>query len=303
MARPLSASRSRVLVWRAHSVARPLSASRSRVLVWRSLICSISIVSSSCRIYPCTLHAPQRNARRFSRKVLRVGHRSPAAEFTHRRPFKDTRDYSIRCASQISPRTGHTREPDPTHNAPSTQPHAKQQLTNATRQTSCSHAHTHLPRRTMPINRRHRPASQPHSLSHPHARAHSPVEPSPARAPPTAPPAPPPAASTPAAAPVYAPAALAQPRRACRAMALRREARLDERDEARDRQGRVEPGRELHAHHRCGKFVIGRYNAIGCAPSSNVCALCGGRGPRRMGTVTERADSVVPPNWSEFLSG
>ena len=30
----------------------------------------------------------------------------------------------------------------------------------------------------MPINRRHRPASQPHSLSHPHARARSPVEPS-----------------------------------------------------------------------------------------------------------------------------
>ena len=221
---------------------------------------------------------------------------------SHRRPFKDTRDNSIRCASQISPRTGRANRTRHTTRS-STQPHAKQQLTNATRQTSCSHAHTHLPRRTMPINRRHRPASQPHSLSHPHARAHSPVEPSPARAPPTAPPAPPPAASTPAAAPVYAPAALAQPRRACRAMALRREARLDERDEARDRQGRVEPGRELHAHHRCGKFVIGRYNAIGCAPSSNVCALCGGRGPRRMGTVTERADSVVPPNWSEFLSG
>ena len=28
----------------------------------------------------------------------------------------------------------------------------------------------------MPINRRHRPASQPHSLSHPHARARSPVD-------------------------------------------------------------------------------------------------------------------------------
>ena len=54
---------------------------------------------------------------------------------------------------------------------------------------------THKPpeRRTMPINRRHRPASQPHSLSHPHARARWPVEPSPARAPPTSPPAPPPA--------------------------------------------------------------------------------------------------------------
>ena len=35
-------------------------------------------------------------------------------------------------------------------------------------------------RRTMPINRRHRPASQPHSLSHPHAQARSPGEPSPA---------------------------------------------------------------------------------------------------------------------------
>ena len=32
----------------------------------------------------------------------------------------------------------------------------------------------------MPINRRHRPASQPHSLSHPHAQARSPGEPSPA---------------------------------------------------------------------------------------------------------------------------
>ena len=53
----------------------------------------------------------------------------------------------------------------------------------------------------MPINRRHRPASQPHSLSHPHARAHSPVEPACASSrcsstdPSASGPAPPPAAS------------------------------------------------------------------------------------------------------------
>ena len=53
------------------------------------------------------------------------------------------------------------------------------------------HAHTHTSRTEKgercprsSINRRHRPASQPHSVSHPHARARSPVEPSPARAPP-----------------------------------------------------------------------------------------------------------------------
>ena len=92
----------------------------------------------------------------------------------------------------------------------STQPHAKQKLTNAP-QKNLTFTRTHTPpeRRTMPkINRRaHRPASQPstHSLySHPHARARSPVEPSPARAPPTPPPAPPPAAS-PAAAPLPLP--------------------------------------------------------------------------------------------------
>ena len=64
------------------------------------------------------------------------------------------------------------------------------------RQTSCSHAHTHLLPKSL-------------SQSHPHARAHPPGEPSPERAPPTSPPAPPPAAS-----PAAAPAALAQPRRA-----------------------------------------------------------------------------------------
>ena len=60
----------------------------------------------------------------------------------------------------------------------STQPHAKQQPTNAP-QTNLTFTRTHTPpdRRTMPINRRHRPASQPHSLSHPHARAHSPWAP------------------------------------------------------------------------------------------------------------------------------
>ena len=62
-----------------------------------------------------------------------------------------------------------------------------------------THSRTHTPpeRSTMPINRRHRPASQPHSLSHPHARARSPEEPSHARAPPTPPPAPPPASPLP----------------------------------------------------------------------------------------------------------
>ena len=117
-----------------------MSASRSRVLVWRSLICSISIVSSSCRIYPCTLHAPQRNARRFSRKVLRV-HRSPAAEFTHRRPFKDTRDYSIRCASQISTadRT-HARTGPDTQRA---QAHNHTQNSNSRTQPDKPHVHTH----------------------------------------------------------------------------------------------------------------------------------------------------------------
>ena len=50
-------------------------------------------------------------------------------------------------------------------------------------QTNFTFTRTHTPpdRRTMPINRRHLPASQPHSLSHPHARAHSPGEPSPTR--------------------------------------------------------------------------------------------------------------------------
>ena len=66
----------------------------------------------------------------------------------------------------------------------STQPHAKQQPANAP-QTNLTFTRTHTPpeRRTMAINRRHRPASQPHSLSHPHARAsaRSPVKPSPAR--------------------------------------------------------------------------------------------------------------------------
>ena len=49
----------------------------------------------------------------------------------------------------------------------STRPHSKQQPTNAP-QTNLTFTRTHTPpdRRTMPINRRHRPASQPHSLSH-----------------------------------------------------------------------------------------------------------------------------------------
>ena len=84
----------------------------------------------------------------------------------------------------------------------STQPHAKQQPTNA------------------PPHHSHR------SLSHPYARARSPGEPSPARAPPTPPPAPPavrlrplPRASRP---PLpAAPAAPAQPRRAGRASEAR----------------------------------------------------------------------------------
>ena len=115
----------------------------------------------------------------------------------------------------------------------STQPHAKQQPTSARARAlralrapplvlhprlppdkpAHDHTHTYLPigERTKPINRRHRPASQPpHSLSPPHARARSPGEPSPARAPPTSPPAPRPPAASPAA----APAAPAQPRRA-----------------------------------------------------------------------------------------
>ena len=48
----------------------------------------------------------------------------------------------------------------------STQSHAKQQPTNAPPQTNLTFTRTHTPpdRRTMPINRRHRPASQPHSL-------------------------------------------------------------------------------------------------------------------------------------------
>ena len=85
------------------------------------------------------------------------------------------------------PRTGHTREPDPTHNELK---HTTTRKTATHERTPDKphvhkgvHTHTHTPpeRRTMPINRRHRPASQPHSLSHPHARARSPVEPSPAR--------------------------------------------------------------------------------------------------------------------------
>ena len=93
------------------------------------------------------------------------------------------------------------------------------------RQTSRLHAHTHLPNTSRSENdanqqTTHRPANGPNAphhslshtqtLSHPHARARPPGEPSPARAPPTPPPAPRPPAASPAA----APAAPAQPRRA-----------------------------------------------------------------------------------------
>ena len=82
------------------------------------------------------------------------------------------------------PRTGHTREPDPTHNE------LKHTITRLTRKTA-----THERNPDTPHVHTHTHNTPPHSLSHPHARAHPPGEPSPARSPPTSPPAPPPAAS------------------------------------------------------------------------------------------------------------
>ena len=118
-----------------------MSASRSRVLVWRSLICSISIVSSSCRIYPCTLHAPQRNARRFSRKVLRVGHRSPAVAFTHRETLQG---YSRLLDSMRIPNLN--RGQDTCANRTDTQraqAHNHTQNSNSRTQPDKPHVHTH----------------------------------------------------------------------------------------------------------------------------------------------------------------
>ena len=79
------------------------------------------------------------------------------------------------------PRTGHTREPDPTHNE------LKHTITRKTAAHERNQTHLTFTRTHTPL--------PPHSLSHPHARAHPPGEPSPARSPPTSPPAPPPAAS------------------------------------------------------------------------------------------------------------
>ena len=101
------------------------------------------------------------------RENLRKGQLTRHTLSTHKVPRNLNRGQDTRAN-----RTRHTT-------SLSTQPHAKQQLTNAP-QTNLTFTRTHTPpeRRTMPINRRHRPASQPHSLSHPHARARSPVEPS-----------------------------------------------------------------------------------------------------------------------------
>ena len=91
---------------------------------------------------------------------------------THARTGPDTQRAQTHNHTQNSNSRCHERTPD--------KPHV--------------HTHTQTSRtKNDAINRRHRPASQPHSLSHPHARARWPVEPSPARAPPTSPPAPPPA--------------------------------------------------------------------------------------------------------------
>ena len=57
----------------------------------------------------------------------------------------------ISTADRTHARTGHD-----------TQPHAKQQPTNRPQTNLTIHTHTPPDRRTMPINRRHRPASQPH---------------------------------------------------------------------------------------------------------------------------------------------
>ena len=62
------------------------------------------------------------------------------------------------------PRTGHTRVPDSTHNElrhTSTRKTATHERTSQTNKPHV-HTHTHIPpdRRTMPINRRHRPASK-----------------------------------------------------------------------------------------------------------------------------------------------
>ena len=62
------------------------------------------------------------------------------------------------------------------------QAHNHTQNSNTRTQPDTPHVHTHTHSHT-PL--------PPHSLSHPHARAHPPGEPSPARSPPTSPPAPP----------------------------------------------------------------------------------------------------------------
>ena len=86
------------------------------------------------------------------------------------------------------PRTGHTREPDPTH-----------KLKHTIIRKTATHERNHNTYTHLTFTRTRTPLP-PHSLSHPHARAHPPGEPSPAPSPPASPPAPPPADS-PAAAP------------------------------------------------------------------------------------------------------
>ena len=77
------------------------------------------------------------------------------------------------------PRTRHTREPDPTHSELKAHNHTNQQLTNAPSLTF-TRTHTHLPngdrcQRTPPRMTARMTATL--TLSHPHARARSPVEP------------------------------------------------------------------------------------------------------------------------------
>ena len=69
--------------------------------------------------------------------------------------------------SKSQPRTGHTRGPDPTHNE------LKHTITRKTAAHERNQTHLTLTRTHTPL--------PPHSLSHPHARAHSPGEPSPTR--------------------------------------------------------------------------------------------------------------------------
>ena len=102
------------------------------------------------------------------------------------------------------PRTGHTREPDPTHlklRHRTTRGTATHERTH-TKQTSFTHTHTPRDRRTMSEDDTAR-------LTRTHTLSHAPGGPSPARSPPTTPPAPPPVAP-----PAAAPAAPARSGRA-----------------------------------------------------------------------------------------